>query len=278
MNYVNGAIDVATKFYEIGTNVIVKRFVGDVGAIENMLLTVRKLTDKCKHLSKATQMKLLLDYKTLQDMMIMKAPQLIFGPLKGHTYPILSYEEEFELSQIAGDCNFYCRFAAGAYGDAINYVFSGTNVIKAFDWNDRRDEFVKLAKIDDNQLVFAQGQASTYEPAHAICVLKEKKEVILLIRGTASAGDLVTDLVASYVNLSVMEDPNGNRYIRINSRENERDSSSVFKDTRFFIYNKTAEETLNEDASKDKELYRGKAHSGIFLAGLEIFNKMRERV
>jgi hypothetical protein len=110
-------------------------------------------------------------------------------------------------------------------------------------------------------------------PAHCIVVLKERKEVMLVIRGTAQAGDVVTDLVANYVSYSVMVDEKGVKYLRINSGELKiKEEISGLNDSKI----------LNADdrnvSSKHKELINGKAHAGIFLAGIELYKKVRSKL
>ena len=276
MNIVGGTVanvmGAAQNIIEKGTNSVLGFITGDTGAFQNMVVTLNKLSDKSAKLGKLNQIRLLACYDYLQDIILAKYPDLIFGSNPINTYPINTREKENYLIQSAADANFYCRYAAGAYGDSINYVLSGQNVAKIFDTNNQTDEFLKIARCDKNQLVYANWQSVAYLPAHAIVLLRERKELLLVIRGSFQAGDFVTDLIATYLNFSVMEDPNGNRYLRINSEKEIRDSASNFKDTRAFIENRTA------DTSKDKEVYSGKAHSGIFYAGLEVFSALRERV
>jgi len=97
--------------------------------------------------------------------------------------------------------------------------------------------------------------------------------VMLVIRGTAQAGDVVTDLVANYVSYSVMVDEKGVKYLRINSGELKiKEEISGLNDSKI----------LNADdrnvSSKHKELINGKAHAGIFLAGIELYKKVRSKV
>ena len=268
MNVIKGTYNVVEGFSEKAFYAILNKLTGDGGALQAMVTTLNNLVEESKKLGKATQLKYFNGYNILQDIMMTHCPQLVFG--QGTNKPILSPEQEIELDQIAADCNFYCRFAAGAYGDQINYVFSGKNVLKALDPNDRNDEFVKLARIDPCQLVYSDWEADALNPAHCIVVLKERREVLLVIRGTAQAGDVVTDLVATYISYSVMVDEKGVKYLRINSGDprvkEEINSLNISK-------------VVNSDKnSKDRELFSGKAHSGIFLAGIELYKKIRGKV
>ena len=180
MNVIKGTYNVVEGFSEKAFYAILNKLTGDGGALQAMVTTLNNLVEESKKLGKATQLKYFNGYNILQDIMMTHCPQLVFG--QGTNKPILSPEQEIELDQIAADCNFYCRFAAGAYGDQINYVFSGKNVLKALDPNDRNDEFVKLARIDPCQLVYSDWEADALNPAHCIVVLKERREVLLVIR------------------------------------------------------------------------------------------------
>ena len=80
----------------------------------------------------------------------------------------------------------------------------------------------------------------------------------------------MTDLVATYISYSVMVDEKGVKYLRINSGDprvkEEINSLNISK-------------VVNSDKnSKDRELFSGKAHSGIFLAGIELYKKIRGKV
>ena len=268
MYIIKGSINMASSLVEKAENKLLNLLSGDSGALQSMVATLNRLSEESNTLGKLTQIRLLSGYNYLQDIMMSKFPTLIFGPTPEK--PILSPEEEIELDQMASECNFYCRFAAGAYGDLINLVFSGKNITKILDPNDQCDEFIKLARIDRKQLVYYNWEALAYFPAHCIVVLKERKEVLLVIRGSFQSGDFVTDLIATYMNFSVMEEENGNRYIKINAND-ARTNNSNLHDSLLV----TDEKKKNP---KDQELFKGNAHSGIFIAGIELYKKIRPKV
>lgn len=269
MFLIKESLNVAQNITEKTTNYVLNFLSGDSNALQEMVATLNKLSEDSSSIGKMTQLRHLSGYNYLQDIMMSKYNTLVFGPESEK--PILSEEQELELDQISSDCNFYCRFAAGAYGDLINYVLSGKKVTKILNPNDQTDEFLQLTRIDKKQLVYTDWEALAYHPAHCIVVLKERREVLLVIRGSFQTGDFVTDLIATYVNFSVMEDENGNRYIKINSNSQEVNDS---------ISNLNISAVCNSDKknSQDKEICNGIAHSGIFLAGIELYKNIRGKV
>lgn len=271
MFLIKQSVNVVSNIAEKTQNTVLNYLSGDVGALQNVVATLNKLSEESNKIGKLTQIKHLSGYNYLQDIMMAKYPQLVFGP--NSEKPILTPEEELELDQISADFNFYIRLAAGAYGDLINYVLSGKQVTKILDPNDQTDEFLKLSRLDRKQLVYFNWEATAYNPAHCIVVLKERKEVVLVVRGSFQTGDFITDLIATYLNFSVMEDENGNRYIKINSNDQEvKDCVSNLNDSKLLM------SPEKNKSSKDKEIFNGIAHSGIFLAGIEIYKKIRNKV
>lgn len=270
MDLIKGTYSTVNYFGEKVLQKVLTTLSKDASALEKMMETLSKLVEESKKLGKKTQFKLLNCYNILQDIMMNHYPQVVFGA--GSSTPILTPEQEIELDQVAFDCNFYLRFAAGAYGDKMNYILSGKKVWKALDPNDQDDEFIQLARIDKNQLVYRDWKAEAYNPAHCIVVLKEKREVLLVIRGSMEGGDFVTDLIATYISFSVIEDENGKRSIRIDSSDPKvKESVGGLNDSMISSPDKKTN-------PKDKVLFTAKAHSGIFLAGMELYAKIRTKV
>ena len=269
MFVVNSGLNMAEKIVEKASTVVLNLLTGDGGALQNMIFTLNKLSEESGKLGKMTQLRLLALYNNLQDIAMAKFPELVFGPAPKKSSPIIGSEEEQELAQAAAELNFYCRFAAGAYGDLVNNVVSGKNLGKLFDPNDTNDEFVQYTRIDANQLIYSQWEAEALLPAHALVILKERKEVLVVIRGSYQAGDFITDLIASYVEFAIMEEPNGNRYLKIiqNPNDVEIESSNGL--------NEESKESSSIEQGQDKVLYTGRAHSGIFTSGIEIYKKIR---
>jgi len=269
MDLIKGTYNTVENIGETFIYKVLGKLSKDSAAIESMMDTLVKLSEDSKKLGKKAQFRYLNCYNILQDIIMNHYPQMVFGP--GPDTPILTPEQEIDLDQMASYCSFYLRCAAGAYGDKMNYVLSGQKVWKALDPNDRDDEFIKLARIDRNQLVYRDWQAEAYNPAHCIVVLKEKKEVLLVIRGSMEGGDFVTDLIAAYLSFSVIEDEKGKKSIKINSYDPQAKESVDSLNDSIVSFDKKVN-------PKDKILFTSKAHSGIFLAGIELYRKIRSKV
>lgn len=246
----------------------------DTDSLQKVVECMSQIPEASKKLDKLTKLKYLVGYNKLQDIMRDLSPELVYGPQPEN--PILGSEKHAELDEIANDCAFYARFAVGCYGDKVLYQQGTTgnkNVLKLLDPNDHNDEFAKFGKFDRRQIFHSNWSvAKAYEPAHAILVLKERREVVVVIRGSVDIGDWLTDFIASYLTFSVMENEKGNRYIKVHTTDSQaKDIIEKLDPSKNILDDQ-------KDSSKDKVIYTGRAHSGIFKAGIKIYNELRSYV
>jgi len=251
----------------------------NIGTIENVLQIINFSTFEVNHLGPYKSMKFLIIYTILQKIIRINNPGLLFGDkVENLEYPAEYYTN---ILNIAGECKFYCKFALGCYGDLMNYVYSGKDLTKIVGIHDNNEQFINHTKIDAKELVYSNWEATPYMPAHCITISKERKEVLLCLRGSSNWADIVTDLVFSYLNFSILQEQNGNKYLKINyNMQLEKDLATTVQDTRHFNTNKfkRKEEEKDNKYEQHKELFKGLAHSGIFIAGIELFRNLRPKV
>jgi len=251
----------------------------NIGTIENVLQIINFTTFDVNHLGPFKSMKFLIIYTILQKVVRINKMELIFGDkVENLDYPVEYYAD---IINIADDCRFYCKFAHGCYGDLMNYVYSGKDLTKIVGIHDNNEQFINHTKIDAKELVYSNWEATPYMPAHCITISKERKEVLLCLRGSSNWADIVTDLVFSYLNFSILQEQNGNKYLKINfNMQLEKDLATTVQHTRHFNQNecKGKEEEKDNIHEQHKELFKGLAHSGIFIAGIELYKKLRPKV
>ena len=246
----------------------------NIGTISNVLQIINFTTFEISHMGPFQPMKFLIIYTILQKIVRINRKSLLFGD----KIEKLEYPPEYfaDIIKTAEECKFYCKFAHGCYGDLMNYVYSGKDITKIVSVKDNNEQFIHHTKIDPKALIHSNWEATPYMPAHCITVSKERKEVLLCLRGSLNWADIVTDLVFTYLNFSVLEEENGKKFIKINyNMQAEKDLASSVQDTRNFNF---YEEQKNEGQMKNKEIYKGLAHSGIFVAGIEMYRKLRPSV
>lgn len=212
-------------------------------------------------------------YNRLQDIIMRHFPEDVLGELPKEGKP---KEAITELKQICGECNFYCRLAVGVYGDMANFGAS-LQAYKLLNPNDRTDEVLKLTRVDPEQLVDYNWQSLIYCPAYGIFLLKERKEVVLAIRGTESISDAVTDLIAEYIKFTIVDIPVSEKSDQFDRalRTYEIKVKSQSEGAAFEEMNEQGKKFYS--SSKEKKVLTGYAHSGIFLAGVRLFDIVRPK-
>ena len=255
----------------------------NIGTIENVLQIINFATLEVNHLSPFKSMKHLIVYTILQKINRVNKPELLFGSkVDNLTFPTEYYDEIYKIIE---ECKLYSKFAHGCYGDMMNYVYSGKDITKIVGINDNNEQFIRHTKINPQELVYSNWEATPYMPAHCITISKERKEVLLCLRGSLNWADVVTDLVFTYLNFSIVEENNGDKYIKINyNMQIEKDLATKIQNTRHLnekSHKKASFEEIKENEScdiKQKEIYKGLAHSGIFIAGIELFSILKPKV
>lgn len=216
-------------------------------------------------------MKHLIVYTILQKINRIHKKELLFG----HQIERLEFPPEYyvDLAKISEECKFYCKFAHGCYGDLMNYVYSGKDLTKLVSIQDNNEQFINHTKIDPTELVYSNWEATPYMPAHCITVSKERKEVLLCLRGSSNWADMVTDLVFTYLNFSIIQEEDGQKFIKINyNMQIEKDLATKIDNTRHLNSYKKDNKNLEESKEpSEKVLLKGLAHSGIFIAVLNYF-------
>lgn len=253
----------------------------NIGTIENVLQMINFTTMDVNHLSPFSAMKYLICYMILQKINRNHRKELIFGDkVDNLQYPAEYFEE---IQKIASKCKFYSKYAHGCYGDLMNYVYSGKDLTKivSININDNNEQFISHTKINPQDLIHSNWEATPYMPAHCITISKERKEVLLCLRGSLNWADAVTDLVFTYLNFSIFaNEKTGEKFIKINYNiQTQKDIASDIKDTKKFNYKEHDMNYLEEEKENEfKEIYKGLAHSGIFIAGIELYKKLRPKV
>lgn len=246
----------------------------NIGTIENVLQIINLTTMDVSHLSPFWAMKYLITYMILQKINRNHMRDLILGGKVEN----LQYPPEYfaEMQTVASKCKFYSKFAHGCYGDVMNYVYSGKDLSKIVSIKDNNQQFISHAGITPEELIYSNWEATIYMPAHCITISKERKEVLLCLRGSSNWADFVTDLVFTYLNFSIYSnEKNGKKFVKINYNiQTEKDVASNVKDTKSLNPNSLEE----EKEAEYKELFKGLAHSGIFIAGIELFKILRPKV
>jgi len=243
-------------------NRVLNLFSSDKDSLQAMVTTMNKLQEKSSTLSPALVARHLSGYNIMQDIMMRHYSELVFGP-KSYANVIPTLEQELDLDQVSSECNFYARLATAVYGDKIVYELS-TSKKPPKTPAENIEQFLRLARIDPKQLVYSNWYSDSYHPAHCIVVLKERKEVVLVIRGTVSSGDAVTDLVACTMNFSVLKDEKGKNLITINSK-----SGGEINLNASFIQKENKSNGDNQNIN---------AHEGIFTAGIELYTSIRGKL
>jgi len=108
----------------------------------------------------------------------------------------------FDL-ELLGDLAHYAVFANAAYGWKGGLALSGR--LHLGDMN----TLIARTGINEEDIVSAQWRSKTHRPAHFIVRDTAKKKLVLCIRGTLSAKDVLTDLCCTAENFSGTNDEKG---------------------------------------------------------------------
>ena len=114
----------------------------------------------------------------------------------------INNKEEFnKINVIKEECIYYSIFANGSYGDLFNNIMSGKNVSKIFNYQDFDVEFLNHIKQINGkcEILYRQWEAKPFYPAFCFVNDKEKKNIILCLRGSRAWGDYLTDLIFLYL-------------------------------------------------------------------------------
>ena len=254
----------------------------NIGTIGNVLQIISFTAMEVNHLSPYKLMKHLIVYTILQKLNRLNKNELLFGSkVENLDFPPDYY---VDLDDMAEKSKLYCKYAHGCYGDVMNYVYSGKDLTKILQITDYNEQFINHTKIDPKELLYSNWEATPYMPAHCITVSKERKEVILCLRGSSNWADVVTDLVFTYLNFSILEEENGNKFVKINyNMQVEKDLATSIQDTKHLNCHLPSvldeeKQLIQNPGGKPKELFKGLAHSGIFIAGIELYQKLRPKV
>lgn len=105
--------------------------------------------------------------------------------------------DEF-LEQGLREMKTYCKYAVGIYGKLLVSILIEKRWLKLFQSESHEEIFCKYARVLPENLIYSQLTSKKYLPAYAICIDPPKKSVILVIRGTMSVFDCMTDLKSDY--------------------------------------------------------------------------------
>ena len=90
------------------------------------------------------------------------------------------------------------KYAVGIYGHFLGRIALKENFKSLFSSLSNKQLFLQYTKTSIKDLLYTKGSSLKYLPAHAIVALHHKKALILVIRGTKSGFDCLSDLECEY--------------------------------------------------------------------------------
>eukprot|EP00127_Corallochytrium_limacisporum_P000828 Clim_evm4s26 gene=Clim_evmTU4s26 len=131
---------------------------------------------------------------------LMAPPQIVTRPVD---------PEKFHL----GEVRHFARFAMAAYGRVGPvYGVQSDNHPSANIGLSNEELICVYANISPDDLLHCHYKTSQYYPAHFVALDNVSESIVVGIRGTASAGDVLTDLVSTPVYFEGTDAANGNFY------------------------------------------------------------------
>ena len=86
----------------------------------------------------------------------------------------------------------------------MNYVYSGKDYSRAVSLLNYDDEFIKHVKISPKDLLYSYWDATPYKPGYCVTVDRDKKNIVVCLRGSNNWADVLTDLDANSLSFNIM--------------------------------------------------------------------------
>lgn len=96
------------------------------------------------------------------------------------------------------EMNDYCKYAVGIYGKLLVRIIIEKKWSRLFKFESDEEILIKYSGMKRENLIYSYIKSKKYMPAYAIVVDPDKKALILIVRGTMSVFDCITDMKGDY--------------------------------------------------------------------------------
>mmetsp|Transcript_26843 Transcript_26843/g.48394 ORF Transcript_26843/g.48394 Transcript_26843/m.48394 type:complete len:377 (-) Transcript_26843:2-1132(-) len=120
---------------------------------------------------------------------------------------VWSFQKDTEVpAQLRSDeAGYYCKYAVAIYGKSLIDLLKSSKFLDLFNQSSPKRILMAYTGIPEEDVVFIDSESQPFFPAYAVCIDRARESIVLVVRGTLSITDCLTDLKASYVPYSVVD-------------------------------------------------------------------------
>lgn len=156
------------------------------GLITDVSLFIKSHTAECDDISLTSMWQTFIAWSIVQR----TAREILWS------FPI---ESEMPSRWRLEEAEYYCKYSVGIYGKSLVSLMMNSKYADLFKSISTREILTTYAGVLDNDILHLVAESQSFLPVHAVCIDHAQKAIVLVVRGTLSLTDCLTDLKAEYV-------------------------------------------------------------------------------